>query len=75
MVPARFRALVLLATFASLRWGELAALRRRDVDLDGGLVRVAAAYNELSTGRFRGTPKTPPAVAAVLLPSSSFRSW
>ncbi|WP_240809495.1 hypothetical protein [Microbispora catharanthi] len=27
-VPPRFRALVLLATFGSLRWGELAALRR-----------------------------------------------
>ena len=29
----RFRALVLLATFASLRWGEVTALTRADVDL------------------------------------------
>lgn len=30
----RFYALVLLATFASLRWGEATALRRSDVDLE-----------------------------------------
>lgn len=32
----RYRAPVLLATFTSLRFGELAALRRRDVDLGTG---------------------------------------
>ena len=32
----RYRALVLLATFASLRWGEATALRRCDLDLDVG---------------------------------------
>jgi len=36
----RFRALVLLATFASLRWGEVTALTRADIDLAAGLVRV-----------------------------------
>ncbi|GAA3309471.1 hypothetical protein GCM10020219_013020 [Nonomuraea dietziae] len=33
-------ALVLLGTFASLRWGELAGLQRRDGDLDAGAIRV-----------------------------------
>ena len=32
-IDPRYRALVLLGTFASLRWGELAALRR-DIDLE-----------------------------------------
>jgi integrase len=32
----RYRGLVLLATFASLRWGEAIALRRCDVDLHAG---------------------------------------
>lgn len=36
MADRRFRALVLLVTFASLRWGEVTALRRRDLDLDRG---------------------------------------
>ena len=47
----RFRALVLLATFASLRWGEATALRRCDLDLKARTVRVRAAYVERSTGQ------------------------
>jgi integrase len=34
-MPERFRTLVLLAAFASLRWGEVTALRRCDVAEDG----------------------------------------
>ena len=34
----RFHALVLLATFASLRWGEATALRRCDLDLNARTV-------------------------------------
>lgn len=33
VVPERCTALVLLATFAGLRFGELAALRRNEIDL------------------------------------------
>jgi integrase len=46
----RYRALVLLATFASLRWGEITALRRCDLDLIACTVRVRAALTEQSTG-------------------------
>jgi integrase len=55
----RFRALVLLATFASLRWGEATALRRSDLDLNNRTVRVRAAYIERSTGEMLlGPPKS-----------------
>ncbi|WP_440070456.1 tyrosine-type recombinase/integrase [Streptosporangium sp. OZ121] len=55
----RFRALVLLATFASLRWGEVSALRRTDVDLDAGTVRIRAVFVERSTGGLvLGPPKS-----------------
>jgi integrase len=55
----RYRTLVLLATFASLRWGEVTALRRCDIDLDAGAVRVRAAYAERSTGELiLGPPKS-----------------
>ncbi len=55
----RYRALVLLATFASLRWGEAVALRRCDIDLDAGTVRVRASYAERSTGELiLGPPKS-----------------
>jgi integrase len=55
----RYRALVLLATFASLRWGEATALRRCDLDLRTRTVRVRAAYVERSTGEMvLGPPKS-----------------
>lgn len=55
----RYRALVLLAAFASLRWGEATALRRCDVDLRARSVRVRAAYVERSTGEMvLGPPKS-----------------
>jgi integrase len=50
---------VLLATFASLRWGEAIALRRCDVDLHAGTVRVRASFAERSTGEIvLGPPKS-----------------
>ena len=55
----RYLALVLLATFASLRWGEVTALRRCDLDLTAGTVRVRAAFVERSTGEILlGPPKS-----------------
>ena len=55
----RYLALVLLATFSSLRWGELAALRCSDLDLEAGAVRVRAAFVERSTGEILlGPPKS-----------------
>jgi len=50
-VPIRYRALLLLATFASLRFGELAALRRCDLDLTAGTVRVVRSTAEMDDGR------------------------
>jgi len=67
----RYRALVLLATFASLRWGEATALRRCDVDLAAGIIRVRSAYAERSTGEMMlGPPKSRAARRIVGIPSS-----
>jgi integrase len=41
-----YRAFVLTAALASLRWGELVALRRRDIDLEEGLIFVRRAMVE-----------------------------
>jgi integrase len=50
---------VLLATFASLRWGEVTALRRTDLDLTARAVRVRVAYVERLTGEMLlGLPKS-----------------
>jgi integrase len=50
-VPPRYRALLLLATFASLRFGELAGLRRGELDLDACSVQVAISTAEMDDGR------------------------
>lgn len=53
------RTLVLLATFASLRWGEATALTRSDLDLKARTVRVRQAYVERSNGELLlGPPKS-----------------
>lgn len=45
-VTPTYRVFVLTAALASLRWGELLGLRRRDIDLDGGLIHVRQAVTE-----------------------------
>jgi integrase len=38
--------MALLATFAGLRWGEVTALPRSDIDFKAGTVRVRAAFTQ-----------------------------
>jgi integrase len=70
-IDPRYRPLVLLAVFGSLRWGELAALRRCDVDLKTGAIRIS---RQLSEPRGRGFVFGPPKSAAgkrmVVIPES-----
>ena len=55
----RYRALVLLAVFGSLRWGELAALRRSDIDLTNRTIRVDRQLTEVTgQGLTFGPPKS-----------------
>ena len=44
-VGRQYRAFVLTAAFTSLRWGELIALRRRDLDLDAGTAYVQRSFD------------------------------
>ena len=69
IVPERFRALILVATFGSLRYGEATALRRADVDQDGAVIRVRATYVERSDGTIElGPPKSRASVRTIGLP-------
>jgi integrase len=68
-MPARFRAMVLLTTFASLRFGEVAALQRGDIDLDAGTVRVRRALVEVrGQGLMTGPPKSAAGLRTVAVP-------
>ena len=74
-VPARYRAMVLLAAWCGLRLGELAALTREDIDLEDGTVRVDKSRYRVAGEVRVGPPKTeagrrtvhmPPHVAEVV---------
>ncbi len=70
-MPERFRLLVLLATFGSLRWGELAALTRQHVDAETGLVHVRFSLVELGDGKLVvGPPKSAAGRRTVALPAT-----
>jgi integrase len=58
-VPVRYRTLILLATFADMRWGELVGLRRENVDLDACEIRITETLAQLDRGGLRpDTPKS-----------------
>jgi integrase len=71
VVPGRFRALILLAAFTSLRYGELAALRRSDFDPFCRTVTVRATLVERSDGSLTfGPPKTAAGLRTVTIPAA-----
>lgn len=70
VIGLRWRLMVLLGAFASMRPEELAELRRRDVDLDSGALWVRRAAPELNTGhRVVGAPKSGAGRREIVLPS------
>lgn len=70
-VPARFRAMVLVAAFGSLRFGEVIALRRRDIDLDTGTITITRAYVEArGIGPVIGPPKSAAGRRTVTIPAA-----
>jgi integrase len=65
-----YRALILLAVFCSLRWGELAALARYCVDTDTGIISVRASVVELARGPLvTGPPKSAAGKRDVTIPA------
>ncbi|MFF4789209.1 tyrosine-type recombinase/integrase [Streptomyces sp. NPDC001276] len=70
-VQPRYRALVLMAGFLGLRWGELVGLHRRDLDLDHGAVRFLRAVAELDNGqREIKAPKSAAGKRTVSIPAA-----
>ena len=67
-IDPRYRMLVLLAVFGSLRWGELVGLRKSDFDLSLGLVHVERAVSLVGGRQLIRKPKTAAGVRSVALP-------
>jgi integrase len=71
VIQPRFRLLVLLATFAQLRFGELVALRRHSIDLDKMELRVRHATAEMEDGtQVDDDPKSEAGKRPITLPGA-----
>jgi len=67
-LPERWRAFVLLGAYASLRWSELVAIKRNDIDMEERTLRIDEKVVEVR-GRFEwGEPKTKESARTVHLP-------
>jgi hypothetical protein len=67
----RYRLLVLLTAFCSLRWGEVSALRRGHIAEDGSWVRVSVAHTEVAgRGVVVGPPKSRAGLRTVVVPKA-----
>ena len=67
-MPERLRLMVLLASWCALRFGELAELRRRDIDVKAGIVKVRRGVTRAAGKVVIGTPKTSSGIRDVAIP-------
>lgn len=70
-MPPRFSALVIVAALTGLRWGELTALQRRDLDLGRQTVRVTRTLVKVGGRLEVGPPKSAAGVRVVALPTAA----
>jgi integrase len=67
-MPERFQPMVLLATWCALRFGELAELRRKDVNVADGVVHVRRGAVRVGGGWEIGPPKSEAGIRDVAIP-------
>jgi integrase len=67
-LPDRYRLMVLLAAWCALRFGELAELRRDDIDLRNGVVHVRRGVVRTADGLMVKGPKTEAGKRDVAIP-------
>jgi integrase len=67
-MPPQYRAMTMLAAWCGLRYGELAALRRSDLEPDGSLVRVRRGIVRVRRQMIEGTPKSDAGIRDVAIP-------
>ena len=66
--PVRYRPMVLLAAWCAMRFGELAELRRGDVDVRDGVIRVRRAVVRVNGRALVSTPKSDAGIRDVAIP-------
>ena len=68
-MPGKYKTMILLAAWCALRFGELAELRRKDIDLRNGVIRVRRGVVRLSGGNtIIDSPKSEAGIRDVAIP-------
>lgn len=67
-IPERYRLMILFAAWCALRFGELAELRRSDVDVKNGVVHVRRGVTRTKGSRIVKGPKSEAGKRAVNIP-------
>lgn len=71
-MPKRLRLLVLLAAWCALRYGEVSALRRSDIDTRNGVVKIRQAVAWIGGTPIVGAPKSDAGSRDVAIPPHLF---
>jgi integrase len=67
-MPAKYRLLILLAAWCAMRFGELTELRRKDIDLRAGVIKVRRAVTWVNSKAVVGSPKSDAGSRDVAIP-------
>jgi integrase len=67
-MPIRYRLMTLVAAWCGLRFGELVELRRKDVDLNNGVLHVRRGVVRSEGVTIIGTPKSEAGIRDVAIP-------
>jgi integrase len=68
--PERYRLMIQLAVWCSLRFGELAELRRSDVDVKSSVLRIRRAATRTTSGWVVKSPKSDAGIRDVTIPGN-----
>lgn len=69
-LPEEYGAFVMVGAYCSLRWSEVVALRRDDVDIQRRTLRIDEAVTEVDGAFHWGKPKTEGSARVVSMPST-----
>jgi integrase len=67
-MPERYRVATLIAAWCGLRFGELTELRRGDIDMTNGVIKIRRGVVRTDNGYVVGTPKSAAGVRDVAIP-------
>jgi integrase len=67
-MPEQYQAMILLASWCALRFGELTELQRHDIDLNDEVIRAQRAVVRVEDGFQVTTPKSDAGIRDVAIP-------